>query len=148
MCRRLDSFSFYRDVINKFGRREGSGSRPDELDDTVFGGDVDEDRFIWSMDTWFRGAEGQSVQFTGNEGNGEETEYSCYVLVVGRRGPAGPEEWRESESEEGDASESDLTAGCRDEEWEVEADVLDKSESEAEGAGVSYHTVADPATKM
>ena len=86
---RLESFRFYRDVINKLGRRQTRWDRPAELDDTVFRGDVDDSRFINSMDSWFRDALGGVVRFTGNEGSGEETEYACYVLVVGRRGLRG-----------------------------------------------------------
>jgi hypothetical protein len=95
---RLGSFCFYRDVINKLGRRQTRRDRPAELDDTVFRGDVDDSRFINSMDSWFRDALGGEVRFTGNEGSGEETEYACYVLVVGRRGPAGAKEQPDSES--------------------------------------------------
>ncbi len=89
---RLDSFRFYHDVINKFGRKfECRWGRSDVqlgLDDTVYCGDPDEYDFIQSMDSWFRDNSGGSVVFTGNEGNGEETEYYCYVLVVRRRKPS------------------------------------------------------------
>lgn len=88
---RLESFRFYRDVINKFGRKWSRRGDPSGLDDTIFRGDADADEFIESMDSWFRDASGGSVQFTGNEGNGEETEYSCYVLVVGNWELAGAE---------------------------------------------------------
>ena len=89
---RLESFRFYRDVINKFGRKGSRRGDPSGLDDTVFRGDAEADEFIDSMDSWFRDASGGQVQFTGNEGSGAETEYSCYVLVVGRRGAEGAEE--------------------------------------------------------
>ena len=89
---RLGSFRFYRDVINKLGRRWTRGGDPDGLDDSVFHGDVDDMHFLQNMDSWFRDANGDQAYFTGNEGNGEVTEYSCYVLVVGRMGPAGAEE--------------------------------------------------------
>ena len=51
-----------------------------------------------SSRAWFRDERGGKVRFTGNEGSGEETEYACYVLVVGRRGPAGAKEQPDSES--------------------------------------------------
>jgi hypothetical protein len=88
---RLGSLRFYRDVINKLGRRWTRHGEPDGLDDAVFLGDVDDTDFLEAMDSWFRDARGGQVYFTGNEGNGEETEYSCYVLVVGRTGPVGAE---------------------------------------------------------
>jgi hypothetical protein len=86
---RLGTFRFYRDVINKFGRKRNRSGDPIGLDDTVFDGDADAEEFIQSMDSWFGDASGGSVRFTGNEGDGEETEYSCYVLVVGNWEPAG-----------------------------------------------------------
>ncbi len=116
---RLESFRFYRDVINKFGRKWSRRGDPSGLDDTVFRGDAEADEFIDSMDSWFRDASGGSVRFTGNEGNGEETEYSCYVLVVGNWEVGGAE--GRSEGGSGDA---------------------DDSESKGEGAGVAYPSKA------
>jgi hypothetical protein len=111
---RLEEFRFYRDVINKFGRTRARRGDPGGLDDTVFGGDADDSGFIESMDSWFRDASGGQVQFTGNEGNGEETEYSCYVLVERRRrrgrrgGPSRDRAARTDRMERARASEADV----------------------------------------
>ena len=104
---RLESFRFYRDVINKFGRKWSRRGDPSGLDDTVFRGDAEADEFIDSMDSWFRDASGGSVRFTGNEGNGEETEYSCYVLVVGKAEAAGAEERSEPGSGSADGQDGE-----------------------------------------
>ena len=110
---RVESFRFYHDVINKFCLQRNRQGEPIGLDDTVFTGDPrDADlRLIHSLDSWFRDVFGGEVYFTGNEGNGEETEYSCYVLVVhvGRTEASGSEERPELGS--GDADEE--SAGVR-----------------------------------
>jgi hypothetical protein len=112
---RLESFRFYHDVINKFCLQRNRHGEPVGLDDTVFTGDPsDADlRLIHRMDSWFLDRLGGSIYFSGNEGTGEEMEYSCYVLVahVGRTEASGSEERPDSESGSGDADEE--SAGVR-----------------------------------
>ena len=102
MRARLGSLRIFRDVINKFGPR--SARRPGELDGALFRGDTGSNDFILGMDGWFLDAMGRAVQYTGNAGNGVETEYGCYVLAVCRRG-AGAEE-----PEAGDVDGSGMAA--------------------------------------
>jgi hypothetical protein len=80
----LAGLEIYRDVINKFGWKEVGPrmKRSKTVNDDIYHGDEHESDFVCEMDAWFKDAMGGGVSFTGNEGNGETTEYSCYVLTV------------------------------------------------------------------
>ena len=88
VLRRLSRIQLYRDVINKYGWKSGYENyfwcKRLARDDSIYCGDEDDWKFISRMDAWFKSATGDSVYFTGNEGNGEKTEYSCYMLVISR----------------------------------------------------------------
>ena len=100
---RLTRLRLYRDVINKYGWKNGYRNYQwvDRLarDDSIYCGDRNEWEFISGMDAWFKSAQGGKVKFTGNEGHGETTEYFCYVLAIHRRDCHG-EEIEQEDSED------------------------------------------------